>query len=60
MKAFTFAALVGATLAQTNYGSTGHYGNAYGNGGLKDHPDEDHDYGYDSVKADIYRNDLTD
>lgn len=48
MKTFALAALAGLAAAQ-NWGTTGHYGNAYTGSGTKDHYHADHLYGIDSV-----------
>jgi hypothetical protein len=54
MKTFALAALAACVSAQM-YGTTGHVGNTYGHTQTKkDHADEDHDYGYDSVPVEDY------
>jgi len=49
MKTFTFAAIIAAASAQ--FGTTGHYGNAYSGPRNKEHAHVDHMYGYDSVPS---------
>jgi len=54
MKSFFVTILAGTAFAQSQYGTTGHYGNDFGHQGVKDHNPVDHMYGYDSVEVDYY------
>ena len=47
MRTFAFAGICAAAAAQ--FGTTGHYGNAFSGPRNMEHPHVDHMYGYDSV-----------
>jgi hypothetical protein len=54
----TFALALSAACVSA-FGTTGHYNNKYGHGGMQDHAHEDHIYGYDSVPQDLDVGDQT-